>query len=148
MTATASVNQSSWVQGESAINKAVGIIKIIFKWAAENELISASIYLALQTVSGLKRGRSEAKEPKAVAPVPDKHVDTVLTYLSRQVRAMIELQRLTGMRPSETAMVRGSDIDMSGRIWSYVPQSHKTEHHGRSRTIYLGPRAKRSSGHF
>ena len=38
--------------------------------------------------------------------------------------------------------MRSIDIDMSGRIWVYRPESHKTEHHGRERRIYLGPKAQ------
>jgi integrase len=55
---------------------------------------------------------------------------------------MIELQRLTGMRPGEVIAMRTIDVDTSGRIWMYTPESHKTEHHGRVRRIYLGPAAQ------
>lgn len=56
---------------------------------------------------------------------------------------MIELQRLTGMRPGEVVALRGCDLDTNGRIWVYTPAEHKTEHHGRERAIFLGPRAQR-----
>jgi integrase len=55
---------------------------------------------------------------------------------------MIELQRLTGMRPGEACQMRTCDIDVSGKVWVYVPGSHKTEHHGKARMVYLGPRAQ------
>src|SRR5437764_1438954 len=55
---------------------------------------------------------------------------------------MIELQRLTGMRPGEVTIMRTGDIDRTGHIWTFVPSGHKTEHHGHARTIYLGPRAQ------
>ncbi len=55
---------------------------------------------------------------------------------------MIQVQSLTGMRPGEVVIMRGCDLDTSGQIWSYVPASHKTEHHGRRRIIYIGPRAQ------
>jgi integrase len=55
---------------------------------------------------------------------------------------MIELQRLTGMRPGEVTSMRSCDIDTSGRAWAYTPSEHKTEHHGKERTIYLGPAAQ------
>ena len=38
--------------------------------------------------------------------------------------------------------MRTCDIDTSGRVWVYTPESHKTEHHGRERRIYLGPTAQ------
>jgi integrase len=46
------------------------------------------------------------------------------------------------MRPGEVCQIRTIDVDTTGKVWSYVPSSHKTEHHGRSRVIYLGPRAQ------
>jgi integrase len=55
---------------------------------------------------------------------------------------MVRLQRLTGMRPGEVCIVRPCDVDRSGDVWSYRPESHKTEHHDRERVIYLGPRAQ------
>ena len=33
-------------------------------------------------------------------------------------------------------------MDRSGEVWQYRPGSHKTEHHGRERIIYIGPKAQ------
>jgi integrase len=55
---------------------------------------------------------------------------------------MIELQLVTGMRPSEVVLLRACDIDMSGKIWEYRPASHKTEHQGIECVVFLGPRAR------
>jgi integrase len=52
------------------------------------------------------------------------------------------MQRLTGMRPSEVVSIRTVDVESGGRVWTYTPASHKTEHHGRTRFIYLGPQAQ------
>jgi hypothetical protein len=38
--------------------------------------------------------------------------------------------------------MRTADLDTSGRVWVYVPESHKTEHHGKERKVYLGPAAQ------
>lgn len=55
---------------------------------------------------------------------------------------MVQLQLVTGMRPGEVTAVRGVDITMGGPLWEYVPESHKTQHHGRERVIVLGPQAQ------
>ena len=55
---------------------------------------------------------------------------------------MVDLQLLTGMRPGEATAMRTGDIDMSGRIWVHKPGSHKTEHHGRNRVVFIGPKAQ------
>jgi integrase len=124
------------------INQRVGRVVRVFKWAASEELVPAAVYQALRTVSGLPRGRSEAREPEPVRPVPDASVDAVKPHVSAQVGAMVELQRLTGMRPGEVCIMRTGDIDRTGPVWFYAPRRHKTEHHGRSRRVAIGPRAQ------
>jgi integrase len=75
-------------------------------------------------------------------PVPEADVDATLPHLSRHVRAMVELQLLTGMRPGELCALRTCDVDRGGKLWTYSPAAHKTQHHGHARVIYLGPKAQ------
>jgi integrase len=124
------------------VNKRTGRVVRAFKWAAENEMVPPSVHHGLKAVSGLRRGRSEARETEPVRPVPEAFVEAIRPFVSRQVWAMIELQRFTGMRPGEVCLMRTCDLDTSGRVWIYTPPSHKTEHHGRERVIYLGPSAQ------
>lgn len=124
------------------INKNIGRLKRIFKWGVENELVPGGVSHALDAVSGLRKGRSEARENDSVKPVSDQHVEAIKAFVSLRVWAMIELQRLTGMRPGEARMMRGCDLDMRGPIWEYRPGMHKTEHHDKERLIPLGPRAQ------
>ena len=126
----------------SSVNHQVDRIRRMFRWGAENELVPAATYQGLRAVTGLKRGRCEAKEGEPVRPVPDEFVDATLRFLPPTVAAMVELQRVTGMRSGELSAMRGSDLDTSGPIWTYLPASHKTQHYGRERPIYLGPRAQ------
>ena len=97
---------------------------------------------ALRTVSGLRKGRSAAREKPPVGPVADADVEAVRPHVSRQVWAMIELQRLTGMRPGEVVLMRTGDLDMGGDVWVYTPSRHKTEHHGKTREVFIGPRGQ------
>ena len=98
----------------------------MFKWAASEELVPSAVFHSLQTVAGLKRGRTDAQETEPVKPVPDEHVDAVRPYVSRQVWAIVELQRLTGMRSGEIVIMRGCDLDTTGKLWLYRLESHKT----------------------
>jgi integrase len=123
------------------INRKTQKIVRLFKWAVANERVPPSVHHGLKAVEGLKRGRCDVRESKPVKPVPHTFVDAVLPRVSRQVAAMIELQRLTGMRPGEVVIMRTCDIDTGGRVWVYTPESHKTEHHGPERRIYVGPNA-------
>jgi integrase len=113
-----------------------------FRWCVENELVPPAVLQGLKAVPGLRKGRCDAREGTPVGPVPDAAVDAVRPFVPRQAWAMIELQRLTGMRPGEVAAMRRMDDDASGPVWEYTPGGHKTEHHGKRRTVYLGPRAQ------
>lgn len=124
------------------INKRVGRLKRIFAWGVENERVPASVHHGLQAVRGLSRGRSDARESAPVKPVPEPFVDAIESHVVPQVWAMVQLQRLTGMRPGEVTTMRTCDIDATGNVWIYTPARHKTQYHGHSRQIHLGPRAQ------
>jgi integrase len=126
----------------NVVNKRAGRVVRIFKWAASEGMIPPSVHHGLQAVPGLRRGRCEVRESEPVKPVPDAFIGAIQPHVSRQIWAMVQLQRLSGMRPGEVIIMRTIDVDTSGRIWSYTPESHKTEHHGRERRIHLGPAAQ------
>jgi integrase len=87
------------------INHQIGRIKRIFKWGVENELVPPSVFQALQAVSGLKQGRSAAKETAPIKPVSEAIVEAVKPFVARQVWAMIQLQLLTAMRSGEVTAI-------------------------------------------
>ena len=124
------------------VNQNTGRLVRMFRWAASVEIIPASVWAGLQTLPGLKAGRTTAKETKPVEPVDDDVVDKTLRELSPIVRSMVELQRATGMRPKEVCQLRPCDVDRSGDVWLYTPAEHKTEHHGKRRVILIGPRGQ------
>ncbi len=130
------------------INKQINRIRHIFKWAVSDELIPGSVLHALQAVSGLKRGRSDADEPEAVKPVPMAMVEAVQPFVSRQIWAMIELQLFTAARACEIIQMRPCDIDCGKSIWVYKPQHHKTAHHGFEKKIWIGPRGQQVLASF
>lgn len=124
------------------INKHCQVVRRIFKWAAAEELVPASIHQALMTVDGLRKGRTTARETLPVMSVDDATVAATLEYLPEVVADMVRLQRASGMRPMEVCLVRPCDIDRSKEVWLYRPESHKTEHHGRERVVPIGPKAQ------
>jgi len=52
------------------INRRVGRIKRVFKWAVAEELVPPSAYHALQAITGLQYGRTKARETEPIRPVP------------------------------------------------------------------------------
>jgi integrase len=128
--------------GRSTCNHEIKILKQAFRWATTKELIPPSVTHGLSAVSGLRRGRSGAREPRKVLPVPDDAITAVQPYVSDPVWALIQLQLATAARPGELVALRPVDIDRSGEVWTAAPADHKTAHHGHERRVYFGPRAQ------
>ena len=124
------------------INKQVGHLVRVFRWAASEQVLPASIFQSLQAVPGLRQGRTAVPDHDPVLPVPEADVQAVLPHLSPTVADMVRLQRLTGSRPEEMCILRPCDLDRSKAVWEYRPASHKTQHRGRERVIFIGPKGQ------
>jgi integrase len=115
----------------------------------ENEMVPPEVLVGLAAVRGLEKGRSAARETEPVRPVAEAFVEATLPFLRPQVGAMVRLQLHSGMRPGEVVVMRGLDIDTTGKVWLYRPGSdkgpqgdHKTAHRGHQRIVPLGPRCQ------
>ncbi len=124
------------------VNDLIAVIKQVFRWGVAQELVPPSVHHGLSAVPGLKAGRSPAREPRPVKPVHDEDFEATLPHLSPVLADLLRFQRLTGCRPGEAASVRPCDLDCSRSPWIYTPATHKTEHHGRTRQISVGPKAQ------
>lgn len=129
-----------WSRGY--VNQCVGCVKRVWKWGVANELVPGAVFHALQCVPGLKKGRTAARECPPIGPAPEASIEAVLPHLTPHVRGMVLVQWAAAMRPCEVVIMRPCDIDTTGAVWAYTPESHKTEHHGGRRVIYLGPKAQ------
>jgi integrase len=124
------------------VNRTAVAIRKVFRWAAKCKLVPTSAYEHLKTADCLRRGYTEARELPPIAPVDDATIDATLPHLSTVVADMVRFQRLTGARPGEVCIVRPCDVDVSSDVWAYVPERHKTQHHGIERVIFIGPKAQ------
>jgi integrase len=126
------------------VNQLVACIVRVWKWLAAEELVPAATWQALAAVPGLKRSRTTARESEPIEPAPELAIDATKELLLPPVRAMVDLQLLTAMRPGEACQLRPADLERDGPAgcWIYRPAEHKTEHHGRSRLVLIGPRAQ------
>lgn len=125
------------------LNAQISRVKRAFKWAVSKEMIPAATHDALLCVTGLKKGRTEARETEPVKPVTDEQIEAVKPFVSSQVRDLIELQLLTGSRADKLVVLRGTDLKTDGDIWTAEPADHKTAHHGHDLMIYVGPQAQK-----
>ena len=122
-------------------NARINRIKRFIKWAVAEELVPPSVLHGLQAVRGLAFGPYRHMKRNRSGRFPDAWVDAVLPFLSSQVRAIVQLQRLTGMRPCEVVQMRACDIDMRGEVWVFEPEDHKNRWRGHRRLVALGPKA-------
>jgi integrase len=123
-------------------NRLVDLIRRMFKWAASEQLIPVATWQTSTTVTGLRRGHTEAPENEPIGPVDEALVETTLIHLSETVAAMVKLQRLTGMRPDEVCRLKPGQVDRNGDVWSFRPLHHKTAHRGRERIVLIGPKGQ------
>jgi len=92
-------------------NAQVNKIKRLFRWGLERGLVPSENAVMLAAVPPLKKGRTRAREPMPVAPVPDATIDATLPHLPAVVQAMVKVHRITGMRSDNLCAMRPCDID-------------------------------------
>jgi integrase len=126
----------------TTIRDRMGVIRRMVAWGVENEMLPADALQRIVAVAGIRAGRDGVKPSKKVKPAPEEDIDKILPYCSPTIRAMIELQRFTGMRPQEVRLITTGQIDRTSDPWIYSPTQHKTLHRGKDRIIPLGPRAQ------
>jgi integrase len=129
-----------WVR--SSVNRGVGRIRHVVKWAVAEELVGPQVLTGLTAVAPLRIGRSVAHEAEAVTPVADALVDQTIPHLPALVADMVRVQRLTGMRPGEVCGMTWDEVDTSGDVWLFRPTDHKLLHHGKARVVAIGPAAQ------
>jgi integrase len=124
------------------INSVCSRVKRMFKWGVSEELIPPSIFHAVATVPGLRKGRSEARETVPRRPVDFGSVERILPELSQAVGAMVLFQWFTGARSGSICQARPEQFDTSQDPWLWHPR-HKTEHLGHELAVFIGPQCQR-----
>ena len=116
----------------------VRIIRI-FAWGVVEELAKTDVK-ALREVKNLLEGEEGARDNPPREDVPDAVIKRTLPFMSPTVAAMVQVQRLTGMRPSEMCRMVAGNIDTTRdpELWYYVLGKHKTERHIGKKAIPLG----------
>jgi integrase len=126
----------------TTVRKMLGTIKQMIGWGVANEMLPGDALHRLQAVPPLRANQPGIVPAKKVLPVSEETVRAILPNLTPTVRAMVEVQSLTGMRPGEVCRLTTGEIDRTGDVWIYRPSEHKTKHRGKDRMVPLGPRAQ------
>ncbi|MFO0798991.1 MAG: site-specific integrase [Gemmataceae bacterium] len=126
----------------TGVNRQVNRVRRCFKWAASEELIPGAVVANLSTLAGLRKHRTTARETDPVMPVPEADYLAALPFMVPTVRAMVQLQRLAGLRPGEVRNLTPEDLNTAGELWVYAPSKHKMAWMGREKAIPLPPSAR------
>ena len=113
-------------------------VRIMFKWAAGEQLIPGSVVHALSCVGALKAGRCDARETLKVIPPDQTIISDVLNVLPKRLSSMFRVMQYSGMRVGELVAMRAGDITRKGDVWKYTVRRHKTAWRGKSRVVMLG----------
>lgn len=112
----------------------------MFSWGCEEEWVEPNVVSALREVKSLRKGEPGTFDNPPRKEVSDDIVRRTLPFMSPTVAAMVQIQRMTGMRPSELCTMTVGDIDKTRdpELWYYVPEKQKTEEHIGKQPIPLG----------
>ncbi len=124
------------------VNDRVGRCKRLFRWGVEQRLVPGGTWAELSALRGLAAGRCGARDNPPVEPVPRGLVDATLPHLVPTIAAAVEVQWLTGMRPTEVLSMTRRQLDTSGATWLYRMAQHKGTWRGKERVVALGPKAQ------
>lgn len=123
------------------VNATIGRFRRMLRWGVSEELVPETILRACNTVDGLRKGQMAAREGEPVVPVPLEVVAATLPHCNRIVRAMVTIQRHTGIRSKSLCQARPSQFDLGDEDWIWSPR-HKQEYRDQALSVPLGPEAK------
>ena len=133
------------------INRKIQAALQVFKWGRTRGLVSKLVWADLSVIEPLKRGevgdRPERGRPRRGVTLEE--VELVAAHCAPQIAAILRIQAICGMRPSEALSLRWSDISKTPLpddplgCWVYtVPGGGKTHHHGHTARYLLPPAAQ------
>jgi integrase len=142
------------------------------RWAISEEMVTAEETKITSLAETDPLADCRPKRPKKRHPAYQPDIDAVLKELTPTLATAVMIQRATMMRSSELLTMRPMDLRKSGTItlksgarvrleweteqaiergdikkgetlWVYVPESHKTAHHGIDKVIPIVPAVQR-----
>jgi integrase len=122
------------------VNEYTRNVVTIFTWGVGEEYVNPNTALALKALKSLPKGYVGTFDNPEREEVQEDVVRRTLPFMPPTVRAMVQVQWLTGMRPSEVFNMKVGEINRNYApdLWGYTPAHHKTEEHIGKKPIPLG----------
>lgn len=125
-------------------NSQLSKLKRFARWAVSEELCPPTVGGKggkLETVDGLRAGKTDARETEPVGPVSDEVVEKTLPFLPKTVADLVRVIRYTAARGKEIRTLRIGDLVRNGETLESTLTRHKNTHRGHRRVIVFGPKA-------
>lgn len=123
-------------------NLALNYVKRAFVWGMTRKEVAQSAAGAVALIRTVRGDHLAIRRKARIKAIAWDVVEATCKKLPANVRAMVELQWWTGMRPGEVMRLRPCDIDMSGEVWVYTPAHHKNSWREKERHIPIGPQGR------
>jgi integrase len=136
------------------VTRYLATLKRAARWGAKSQRVKLEVCQLIELANVPKGWGRRSKKVLAADPAL---VAKVLPFLTPPVRAIAELQILTGSRQGGLIRLRPRDIYRTGKqelpglgvvdldvagVWVGIPVSHKKEWRDKPRWVVLGPRAQ------
>lgn len=133
----------------TTINKALGLIRQFIIWGGDQQLIEAGrAYFLADNIPYAKAGRKGVKPKQQRKAIAVDNVFKLQPYYTPTLWGMVQFQYYGGMRPGDVCRATWQQIDTSGELWVYTPDTHKTDHLGLKLFYLLGPKAQAALQRF
>ena len=111
------------------VNEYTRRIVAVFSWGVGEEYVNSNTAATLKAVKPLPECYPGTFDNPEREDVPDDVIRRTLPFLPPLLMAMIQVQRMTGCRPSEIFNMKAGEIDRKSDpdLWLYRPAHHKTE---------------------
>ena len=110
------------------------------EWADARGYLATGQLERLREGAFLPKGSAEAPDYTGPKPPDPESVAALIEYVPPSVAAMVELQRLTGMKPVELCDLKAIHLDKSGEPWIYSPPRQRSQR--KVRRVTLDARAQ------
>jgi integrase len=141
-------------QGKLALrtlNRRINHVRRIIRFGTQRDMVSGGIFHDLEAVEALTtRTAPSVTAPQEVDAADAGDVAAMREALSETVRAMVDVQALTGCRAGELVQLAWHGIVRDDprylvdgvQVWYFDPPQHKNRWRKKARRIFIGPEAQ------
>jgi integrase len=137
--------RETWIKRDLArptINAMTRRVRQVFRWGVSRELVPVDVYARLTALEPLQPGRGGRETSGTRGSVSWEVVEKTLPHLPPLIQAFVTVLYFVGCRVGELRGLTTGMIDRSQEIWVADLHQHKNSCRGKSRRLFIGPKAQ------